>query len=303
MTAPDRHPTLLCDPIKSDELTEWRGAIGRTETRSQVLDVESLRRFAAAVGADLDVDQHQPPLAHWAYFLEALAAHGLGRDGHALRDRGLLPPVRLPHRMFAATRIRFAEPLALGREAELTLTLTSVEHRVTRSGDLIFVDVDRQLRQEGSLRVTERQTLVYRGTQSAMPIPVPTAAAEPGAAGAQVRTGEALWLPTRVDLFRFSAATFNAHRIHYDVPYARDEEGYPDLVVQGPLTAAKLLAFAQRREPAPAIGSLAMRASAPLFVDQAVRLAPGKEPGEVQAIRCDGIVAVTVSLNTEHLFR
>jgi len=287
MTSLPCDPLRPCDPIRPDELTEWRRAIGRTETRSQILDVESLRRFAAAVGADLDVERRRPPLAHWAYFLDALAAQKLGRDGHALRDRGLLPPVRLPCRMFAATRIRFGEPLALGRAAGLTLTLMSIEHRVTKHGDLIFVDVDRQLHQEGTARVSERQTLVYRAAQLAAPVPA-------SAPAVQARAGDELWLPTNVDLFRFSAATFNSHRIHYDAAYARDEEGYPDLVVQGPLTAVKLLAFAQsRREPARAPGSFAIRASAPLFVAQTVRLAPGTEPGEVRAIRCDGIVAMT----------
>lgn len=277
---------LPCDPITPEELADWRRFIGRTEVRRQVLDLESMRRYAVAVGAGLDVERCQPPLAHWAYFLEALDAGGLAGDGHALRDRGLLPAVRLPRRMFASARFQFREPLALEREAELTLTLVSIEHRVSASGDLVFVEVDRNVRQNDAPCVIERQTLVYRAAHQAMDAPFPAASPD--------RDGEAVWVPTTVDLFRFSAATFNSHRIHYDLPYARDEEGYPKLVVQGPLTAVKLLAFARRRlHPAEAIAGFAARASAPLFVDQPVRLAPGQSPDEVQAIRCDGTVAMT----------
>ena len=285
MTAP------ACDPITSEELADWRRSIGRTETRRQVLDLESLRRYAAAVGADLDVERCQPPLAHWAYFLEALDAGSLDSDGHALRDRGFLPPVRLPRRMFASTRIQFCEPLRLAHEAELTLTLLSIEHRVNAGGDLVFVEFDRSMRQNGVTCLIESQTLVYRAAHRASHPPVPSAVPD--------RDAEAVWVPTTVDLFRFSAATFNSHRIHYDLPYARDEEGYPTLVVQGPLTAVKLLAFAQRRlEPAQTIARFAMRAHAPLFVGQPVRLAPGQGRDAVQAIRCDGTVAMTARVTT-----
>jgi 3-methylfumaryl-CoA hydratase len=284
------------DPITPAELAEWRQGLGRSETRRQILDVESLRRFAAAVGADLDVERRPPPLAHWAFFLEAIARRRLGSDGHALRDRGLLPPVRLPRRMFAATRVEFCEPLTLGMEAELSLTLAAIEHRVQANGELIFVDVDRRLWQGGVVRVIERQTLVYRAADhpsSARP-PAARQPAAPQPAAHEALDGEEAWLPTTVDLFRFSAATFNAHRIHYDLAYARDAEGYPDLVVQGPLTAVKLLAFAQSRlRPAAMIASFSFRATAPLFVAQPVRFVPGNDPTEVRAIRCDGLVAMT----------
>lgn len=285
-------------PIQPDEMTQWRRGLGSTEIRQQVLDVESLRRFAAAVGAELDVERSQPPLAHWAFFLEAPDVRSLGPDGHVLRGAGLLPPVRLPRRMFAATQVRVFERLTLGREAELTLSFAGIEHRCNASGDLVFVDVDRHVRQDGVVCVSERQTLVYR---DAPPETVPSVSGDataantaPVAAGDGSGETEEVWRPSRVDLFRFSAATFNSHRIHYDGPYARDVEGYPDLVVQGPLTAVKLLAFAQRRaDLSSAIGRFSIRARAPLFVDREVRFAHGHTPGEVQAIRCDGRVALT----------
>ena len=271
-------------PISPDELEGWRAFVGRTETRRQVLDLESARRFAAAVGADLDVERAPPPLLHWAYFVEVAGPDGLGPDGHPRRGEGLLPPVRLPRRMFASAAMTFAAPLDLGRDAELTLTVAKVSHRAGRTGDLVFVDVDRSLAQDGRVRLSERQTIVYRGVGE------PTSPVQPDAALAD--DGEALWTPGPVDLFRFSAVTFNSHRIHYDLPYATGEEGYPGLVVHGPFTAAKLFALAGATLGGPPAG-FSFRANAPLFAGQPVRLRQGQEPGLFEAVRCDGAIAMS----------
>jgi 3-methylfumaryl-CoA hydratase len=270
--------------ITPEEIERWRAYVGRSETRRQVLDIESARRFAAAVGADLDVERTPPPLGHWAYFLEAVGQDGLGPDGHPRRGEGLLPPVRLPRRMFASAAMTFAEPLFLGHEAELTLTVAEVNHRSGRTGDLVFVEVDRTLTQDGRVRLTERQTIVYRG------VGVPTPAVRPS--GGAALPGDEVWTPGPVDLFRMSAVTFNSHRIHYDLPYATGEEGYPGLVVHGPFTAVKLCALARARAAAP-LTSFSFRANAPLFVGQPVRLRAGTAPGAVEAVRCDGVVAMT----------
>ena len=270
-------------PIRPEEIEAWRAHVGRQETRRQRLDVESLRRFAAAQGADLDVERRPPPLAHWAYFLEAVGQGAIGPDGHPRRG-GLLPPVRLPRRMFAAAVMTFVEPLALDDPAELTLTVADVRHRTGKTGELVFVEVARRIAQGGRERLTERQTIVYRGLGEATPAVVPTD--RPPHPGAEV------WAPGPVDLFRFSAVTFNSHRIHYDLPYVQGEEGYPGLVVHGPFTAAKLYAFAQARAGRP-IRRFEFRAQSPLFAGQPITLAPGGEDGEVQAIRCDGAVAMS----------
>lgn len=270
--------------LTPDVIEAWRGHIGRSEVRRQLLDVETLRRFAAATGADMDVERAPPPLGHWAYFLDVVPPGDLGPDGHPKRGR-LLPPVTLPRRMFASASIVFSEPLALGREAELTLTVADVKHRSGRTGDLVFVEVDRLLTQDGRERLTERQTIVYRGvgdpTPPVQPKPQPQ------------RAGEEIWTPGPTDLFRFSAVTFNSHRIHYDQAYVRDEEGYPGLVVHGPFTAVKLAALAARARPGQALRRFAFRANAPLFVGQPVQLAPAAAPGEVEAIRCDGTLAMS----------
>jgi 3-methylfumaryl-CoA hydratase len=269
----------------ADDIEAWRGHIGRAETRRQIIDAETLRRFAAAIGADLDVEAKAPPLAHWAFFLEVVGPDGIGPDGHPRRGRGIMPNVTLPRRMFASATMRFGAPLAIGREAQLTLTVADVKHRVGKTGELVFVEVDRVLTQDGRDCVTERQTIVYRGAGEA------TAAVQP--ADLPARAGEEIWAPTTVDLFRFSAVTFNSHRIHYDQAYARDEELYPGLVVHGPFTAVKLAALAARVHPGAAMTSFSFRAVAPLFAGQPIKLAPGQTPGEVEAIRCDGALAMS----------
>jgi 3-methylfumaryl-CoA hydratase len=282
MTDPDA-------PITPQELESWRTYIGRREVRRQMLDVEILRRFAVAVGSTPEVERRQPPLGHWAYFLETPSAERLGIDGHPQRGSGLFPPIRLPRRMFAAASMRFIAPLQLGHEAELALIVADVKHRTGKAGDLVFLEVDRVLRQQDRECVAERQTIVYLGlggrTEPIPPIDLPAA------------PGEQLWTPSPVELFRFSAVTFNAHRIHYDTTYARSDEGYPDLVVHGPFTAVKLLAFAQS-QTAHSIRAFNFRASGPLFVNQQIRLRTGDATGRVTATRCDGLVAMSAQADT-----
>ncbi len=268
--------------ISPTEVAAWREYVGRVQTRREVLSAETLRRFAVAVGSSSDVQNVPPPLGHWAFFADAPAADALEEDGHPQRG-GFMPPVRLPRRMFAAASFRFVAALTLEAEAELRLTIADVRHRSGSAGDLVFVDVERSLAQAGLDRVIERQTIVYRGAGE------PAAAIEPAAA--LPGTG-IVWAPGPVDLFRFSAVTFNAHRIHYDAAYAQREEGYPGLVVHGPFTAAKLCALAARGHPGMRMRSFEFRANAPLFAGQPIRLQPGTEPGTVEAIRCDGVTAM-----------
>lgn len=268
--------------IEPAAVAEWRAAIGRQETRSERLEAESLRRYALAVGSDPDVERVPPPLAHWAFFLPQAPDAEIGPDGHPRRG-GLLPAITLPRRMFAATHIQFDLPLRLGEPAVHTSTVVDVTHKAGRTGDLVFVEVERVLAQEGAPRATERQTYVYRDAGPPMPMPMPEVT--PGAEMGDV------WRPDEVNLFRFSAATFNSHRIHYDAPYARDVEGYPALVVHGPFAAARLAAYAGRRGP---LASFAFRAQSPIFVGQPVRF-EGDE-AEVRAIRCDGAVAMSAKV-------
>jgi 3-methylfumaryl-CoA hydratase len=265
------------DDLDESTLARWMQTIGRTETRVEELSAEPLRRFALAIGADPAVEHAPPPLAPWAYFLPQHEDALIGPDGHPQRG-DFLPDISLPRRMFAAGTMEFARPLILNRDARLVSRIADVRHKRGRSGDLVFVDVEREVEQDGEARVRELQSFVYRdkGVPAALPEPL---TAPPGG-------GE--WQPTAVNLFRFSAATFNGHRIHYDLPYTRDVEGYPALVVHGPFTAAKLAALAMREGP---LTRFSFRALAPLFLGQPVYLRTAGE-GAVEAVRCDGVVAM-----------
>lgn len=275
----------MTSTVQTHELDHWRGWIGRSESRTETLDAEALRRYAAALGEDLAVEQRQPPLAHWAFFLPVAAADRLGPDGHPLRG-GFLPPVSLARRMFAAASMEFGDALILGRPATLTAIIADVRHKPGRSGDLVFVEVDREIAQDGAIKVRERQTIVYR--------PAGDRVAPIEEVRLPITEADRVWRPGPVELFRFSAVTFNSHRIHYDLPYAREEEGYPDLVVHGPFTATRLCGLAAEQAGVP-LRSFGFRAAAPLFAGQPILLSPGAEPGFVQAIRCDGTIAMTAT--------
>ena len=268
-------------PVTVEQLAQWRSHVGRIRTQQDFLDVSVLRRYAVACGSDPQVEKTQPPLAHWAYFLDPVVGSRLGPDGHPLRGE-FLPAVTLPRRMFAAGTVEFPEPLELGQEACSTTVITDVQYKSGQSGELVFVELERITTQGRLIKVREQQTIVYRGAGGGQPSVVPA----PAPAGANA------WSPTPVDLFRFSAVTFNAHRIHYDLPYAREVEGYPDLVVHGPLVAVKLLAFARNSSGRP-VRSFAFRLSAPVFVSQPITFAAGAQGGTFVATRCDGVPAAT----------
>ena len=266
--------------VQAAAVETWRKHIGRTKTQRQVIDRDVLHRFAAAVGSDLDIERIWPPLAHWAFFIDAVPPEQIGEDGHPLRG-DFMPAVTLPRRMFAAGSIRFDGALRLGECAKCVTTIADVVHKPGQSGDLIFVEVDRTISQDSGTRISERQTIVYRATGGVLASVVP----------AETRASGLLWQPHPVDLFRFSAATFNSHRIHYDRLYAREIEGYPDLVVQGPFTAVKLFGLAEARLGRP-LCTFSFRAITPLFVSQPVILSEVEDPGSIAAIRCDGVTAM-----------
>lgn len=255
----------------------YQDYVGLRQIRTEVLELQPLRRFASASGSPAALSEAPPPLAHWAFFLPDPEDGDLSADGHP-RVGTFLPDTGLPQRMFAASAMTFHRPLALGREAVLTSTIAEITPKQGRTGALVFVEVDRVIVQDGAECIRERQSLVYRpaGSPVAMPEPLPV---EP--------EGER-WDPTETHLFRFSAATFNSHRIHYDYPYATGVEGYPALVVHGPFTATRLAALAMRKGP---LKRFSFRAMAPLFLGQPIFLRSAGEDA-VEAVRCDGVVAM-----------
>lgn len=274
--------------IQPEDVAAWRACVGRVETAVQFLDPTSLRRFLAVLGESAGADPTiVPEMAHWAYFLPMTANGDIGPDGHVKRG-GFMPPVTLPRRMFAGGTTRFHRPLAVGDEATCRTRIAGVTHKAGRTGDLVFVELERTLSQAGETCLVESQTIVYRDAGGSV---APVERSDPAA------LEEPVWTPGPVHLFRFSAVTFNAHRIHYDAPYARTEEGYPGLVVHGPLTASMLCRLAARTAAGRRMSEFSFRAMAPLFADQPIRLRamPGGDTIEAVALRQDGQTAVAAS--------
>lgn len=231
-----------------------------------------------------------PPLWHYGLFLSSVPTGALGADGHPPRGP-FLPPVKLSRRMFAGSDVQMLRPLAIGPEVTRVSRIAAVDHRHGKTGHLVFVRVGMTYSQGGAVCIEEEQTIVYRGIGAKVP-PVALAPRQPLGDG---ETAED-WLPSTVELFRFSSATFNSHRIHYDLPYAMEEEGYPGLVVHGPLTATRLVDFAGRLAGKP-LARFTFRGEAPTFVGQPVRLVGSVKEKQVtvRAERADGLTAMSAT--------
>jgi len=234
-------------------------AIGRTRTQSDPLDparAQALHNTLARTGADPAAGTTLPPFWHCIYFWHAQPPAALGRDGHA-KTGEFIPDTGLARRMWAGGSLEFLSPVRLGQTAERTSTITDVEYKDGRSGALAIVTLSHDLKQSGGLCVRERQDLVYRADPNPKAPPPRTKHAPQN----EDLAHSASFNPTL--LFRYSALTFNGHRIHYDRDYCRTVEGYPGLVVHGPLLAQMLIHMADLT-----LGGLSQfrfRATAPLF--------------------------------------
>ncbi len=274
-------------------LESW---LGRKEAIEDVLALGPARGLAALLDRDAGWVRPGAPLPrlwHWAYLPAPAPAARLGPDGHP-RTGDFLPPVPLPRRMWAGGRLRFHHPLQLGEWARRVATVSRIEEKHGKSGRFILVTVTHRILAGGGLAVEEEQALAYREAAG------PEAAASPAPAASPQATSspepEPEWSDvveaTPVLLFRFSALTFNGHRIHYDRPYAVGE-GYPGLVVHAPLLALLLLDAAERRlGRGPA--EYEYRAVAPLFGGETIRIegALGEGGAEVWARGGDGRIAM-----------
>ncbi len=232
--------------------------IAKTETHDDVVTLWPMTALAATLDRDdppVRAGDPLPPLWHWLYFLPAERQSDLGDDGHAKRG-AFLPPVDLPRRMWAGSRLAFHHPIHAGERITRTSTIAGIEEKQGRTGPLVFVVVRHEIANPAGLAITEEHDIVYRGHSSTSPAP------PPAPAGPQwQRTIH----PDDVLLFRYSALTFNGHRIHYDRRYAVDREGYPGLVVHGPLIATLLLDLLRRHQPDAVVASFQFRAVSPLF--------------------------------------
>jgi len=229
------------------DIEHLRGWIGRSQTDSDPALARHARLMAATVdrpGPALADGDPLPHCWHWLYFLEGLPPGRLGPDGHPERG-GFMPPVPLPNRMWAGGDVRFEGPIPLGATMDKRSTIKSVEHKSGRSGDLVFVTVEHEISVDGSRRLHELQNIVYKS-------PAPAGNARPPADGGPAPGQHVRKLtPDTTMLFRYSALTFNGHRIHYDQDYCRDVEGYDNCVIHGPLVATLLCGLAADVGPAP----------------------------------------------------
>lgn len=247
--------------------------IGREESRSDRVSESLLARWCAAL--DRSVPDAIPQGLHWCLCLPDAPTAGLGTDGHPLRDDSpdsFLPPVPLPRRMWASSKVEFLAPLPAGAAIERISRVASVKEKRGNSGLLVFVDVEHETRADGVAALREVQSLVYRPAPAAdaPPTPPPPGVGLFDASGWDaVRTIR----PAETLLFRFSALTFNSHRIHYDLPYATAEEGYRGLVVHGPLTATLLLDLARREFGDNALSHFAFRGVSPAICGEPLHLA------------------------------
>jgi 3-methylfumaryl-CoA hydratase len=241
-------------------LQDW---VGRSET---VADVVTATPYAA-LSATLDRPPERPPegtplpaLWHWLYFLPIHRQSEIGPDGHARRG-GFLPPVPLPRRMWAGSQLEFHRPLRIGDAITRVSTIDEVTEKTGRTGALVFVKVRHEVRRQGDADValTEFHDIVYREAPKPGDVVPPPRAAPAAAAWAR------RWIPDDVLLFRYSALTFNGHRIHYDRRYVTETEGYPGLVVHGPLIATLLLDLLRHQLPDATVARFEFRAVRPVF--------------------------------------
>ncbi|MCP3730618.1 acyl-CoA dehydrogenase [Sphingomonas sp. MG17] len=245
--------------------------IGRQEIARDYSDRGRMMRLSALLDHDSPPWRSGvvPPLGHWLCFTPLERQSGIGADGHPVRtDAGLLPNVGLPRRMWVGSRIEFLGDLPLDVPIIRTSTLVSATPKSGRTGDMLFVTVKHEIaRERGAVAIVEEQDIVYREAAAAG-----TSFTRAGAAPGEPDPFTRSVTPDPVMLFRYSALTFNSHRIHYDRDYARSEEGYPSLVIHGPLIATLLLDHLVRQAPDQRIRSYHFRAASPLLEGDRIEL-------------------------------
>jgi 3-methylfumaryl-CoA hydratase len=245
----------------ASDLNHLRDWIGRSESRSDLLTATPVAALAATLDRDdpaPTVGTALPPLWHWLYFTPLTRQSELGEDGHAKRG-GFLPPVPLPRRMWAGGRLDFLHPLRVGETVTRTSTIKDVSIKQGRSGALVFVCVRHDFSNAQGLALREEHDIVYRDA------PLPSAPApDPTPAPIDAQFNREI-VPDPVLLFRYSALTFNGHRIHYDRSYVTGVEGYPGLIVHGPLIATLLMDLLRRNLPQAHVKRFSFKAVRPTF--------------------------------------
>jgi 3-methylfumaryl-CoA hydratase len=245
-------------------LQDW---VGRSERATDIVTATPYAALAATLDWPTSEAQRRPEIGaylpclwHWLYFLPLYPQSDIGADGHANRG-GFLPPVALPRRMWAGSDFEFHQPLLIGDKLDRTSTIVDVKEKSGRTGSLIFVKVRHELRRNGlnDVALTEHHNIVYRAAPSpddAVPSPI---------AAPTLFDWQRKIVPDDVLLFRYSALTFNGHRIHYDRQYVTEVEGYPGLIVHGPLIATMLMDLLQRQLSQAVVQTFEFKAIRPTF--------------------------------------
>ena len=273
-------------------MSDWSAWIGRQERREDRIEPGAVRRWLATLDREAPVDDTVAQGYHWCLALPDAPTTGLGEDGHPLRDSSpdsFLPPIPQPRRMWASSKVEFISALRIGTHIERRSKIASVTAKSGATGPLVFVDIAHETHADDALAVREVQSLVYRdpppaGTLAAPPAPGP---------GSFDHTGwdaHRALEPSEPLLFRFSALTFNSHRIHYDAPYAANVEGYRGLVVHGPLTATLLLDLARQHVGDNVLQSFSFRGVSPAIAGEMLHLVMRSKDAafELGAYACDG---------------
>ncbi|MFN3620363.1 MaoC family dehydratase N-terminal domain-containing protein [Sphingorhabdus sp.] len=263
---------------------EWNAWIGREEVRTDRIGDGLVSRWLATFDRDVPESDFVPQGLHWCLCPPDAATARLGPDGHPLRDDStvsFLPPVPLPRRMWASSKVEFLTPLRIGETVSRTSRIQSITEKSGGSGQLVFVDVAHEISGEAGPALREVQSIVYRDASG------PDAPLSPPETGAEYFnasgwTSHITHIPSAPLLFRYSALTFNSHRIHYDLPYAQGEERYRGLVVHGPLTATLLLDLARRELGDNALASFDFRGLSPAICDEALHLVMRAQGGAIE---------------------
>jgi len=273
-------------------MNDWSAWIGREEQRHDRVDEGLVSRWLATFDRAAPADGSVPQGFHWCLCVPDAATARLGPDGHPLRDdstESFLPPVPLPRRMWASSKVEFLSPLRSGQAVRRVSRVASVTAKQGGSGSLVFVDVEHRTFGDDVLAVREVQSLVYRDAATA-DAPLSPPALGDGRFDPSAWDAHRVVVPSEPLLFRYSALTFNSHRIHYDLPYAREAERYRALVVHGPLTSSLLLGLAQRELGDNALARFAFRGLSPAMCGEELHLVMRKdETGyELGAFAADG---------------
>ena len=275
------------------EATDLKQWVGRSEARSDWISPNHVAALSATLDRDDAFPQEGEPVApgfHWTLFPPLARQSELGPDGHPKKG-GFLPPITLPRRMWAGGRLQFHQPLRVGEKVDRLSLIERVEEKSGKSGRLAFVTVRHVLSGGRGPAIEEEHDIVYREA--------PAADAPPPASAASVAAGP--WcrqiVPDDVLLFRYSALTFNGHRIHYDRRYVTGVEGYPGLIVHGPLIATLLLDLLRRQLPQATLARFSFKAHRPTFDISPFTVdgGPGDGPGHYRLWSTDNQGAMAMA--------